>query len=367
MYCIVSEPDLIGLRSTDDNYYDCEINILGLRGLQLNASKWGVKMPVPAKKPQSKLTGLRTMVRFGMKTGALLKQKEAEKQAKKAGHKKPFLSKSGKAAALPPTKKSTDALQNASSIIAVVYFDGDEVGKTGVCRLDDPYASDPLWVFDNESFYLRIPSAAMAAVTDDDDGDDGAEAAAAAAGGVVRGGMYGHTLTIDIVDTQSLPTLSKSEKSKSTKIREAMGAGVDEATQPRPTLLGSAAFSGQRLEALLGGRFSRKRWCDLRREAAYVNFTSATAVVDADAAADDLAVEGGAVATKDAVEMVAGEVLLLGRPTVVPVLGLDERTVDKGTFELEVCAYNNAYGGRGGGRERISPTPLCATLYPREK
>ena len=108
-----------------------------------------------------------------------------------------------------------------------------------------------------------------------------------------------------------------------------------------------------------------------------MNFTVATAVLGPDDDGGDAATEGAHVGAADVVETVVGEVgatsahtvappwgggylspppphvstmrrdshiqappppqvLLLGRPTVAPVLGLDDRLRDQGVFELEV-------------------------------
>ena len=63
-----------------------------------------------------------------------------------------------------PTKKPPGAstelmstMNNASTVIAIVYLDGEEVGKTGVCSSEHPDSADPLWLWESEVFYLRIP------------------------------------------------------------------------------------------------------------------------------------------------------------------------------------------------------------------
>ena len=54
-----------------------------------------------------------------------------------------------------------EVMNNASTVIAVLYLDGEEVGKTGVCSSEHPDAVDPLWLWESEVFYLRIPCALL--------------------------------------------------------------------------------------------------------------------------------------------------------------------------------------------------------------
>ena len=134
--------------------------------------------------------------------------------------------------------------------------------------------------------------------------------------GATPSGLGAHTLSINIIDTKSLPSLSRNNNNNNNNAATAnvsasqknnpnpnpsrknstspnannkgspihnthgdsqkeQGQGLDETAgqgRERGLLLGSVSFTGKALVTLLGAKMTRKRWVDLKKEILYVNF-----------------------------------------------------------------------------------------------
>ena len=164
---LYNDRDLFGLRATGLPFYDCELHIIGVRGLVMNTAAWGV---------QSKGSSAQIGPKRGVdkdKGGGPFSPKQTKalsptrKKSVRGVGKEGAGAGGGGGGSGSPTKKTpappaaVEAMSNASSVIAVLYLDGEEVGKTGVCSSEHPDAADPLWLWESEVFYLRIPCAML--------------------------------------------------------------------------------------------------------------------------------------------------------------------------------------------------------------
>ena len=154
---LYNDRDLFGLRSTGQSFYDCELHLIGVRGLVMNTSTWGIQ-------PKNTVTqnGAKLRVDVGAKGSPLKRNSSFSPTRKKSvrGLAKERAEAAGAGGGSPmkkPPAPPVAAMDNASTVIAVLYLDGEEVGKTGVCSSAHPDAADPLWMWESEVFYLRIP------------------------------------------------------------------------------------------------------------------------------------------------------------------------------------------------------------------